>query len=92
MTKPTLLTLTDWQTMRRALNDAMNDRASYADTWVTDAPEAIQARQQVATYETLHVKLFGEASARQMQIERFATMPTISITEMINPGQDDSDV
>lgn len=77
------LTVADWQTIRRALNDAMEDRASFADAYGNVGPEAEKALDQVRRYERLHEKLFGRASQRRKDIARFAAMPSAPITELL---------
>lgn len=76
------LTERDRKTIRRALNDAMDDRASFAGAYGYVGPEAEGALAQVREYERLHVKMFGEASYRAREIERMKQIPRVSITEL----------
>lgn len=77
------LTETDWRTIRRALNDAMDERASYAEAWGADTTEGSTAAEKVKQYEALHQKLFGEASARQQQLDEDDATPSVSIFELM---------
>lgn len=70
------------QTIRSALNRAMEDRDSYADAYGRQGPEAEEALKLVREYEALHVKVFGEPSFRQSEIERLKTIPTKTIQEI----------
>lgn len=77
------LTDTDWKLLRRALNDAMDERDSYADAWAQGTPERAEALEYVRRYEALHRKLFGDDSLRQKDMDRFAAMPTVPISELM---------
>jgi hypothetical protein len=79
----TRLTKKDVQTIRRALNDAMDERDSFAAAYEYRGPEAEAAMQRVRDYEALHVKLFGQPSARAAEIKRLAACPTIPITSLM---------
>lgn len=76
------LTAADRKTIRRALNDAISDRSSYADAWPANAPERAAALKLVERYEALHRKMFGEASHRRQVDEALANTPTTSIFEL----------
>lgn len=84
MGKPSQLTDKDWETIRRALNDAMEDRASFADSYGGNGPEVVAALNLVKRYEKLHQKLFGSRSQRQQLIDADASHPTVSIFELMD--------
>lgn len=76
------------QTMRLALNDAIEWRMSLAASWSSDTPEHAAAKTRADEYEAMHVYMFGEPSNYQKGIEADATSPTVSI---FNIARSDTD-
>lgn len=76
------LTEADKRTIRRALCDAMDERMSYADAYSMRGPEAEEAIALARSYEALHVKMFGEPSHRQRELDRLAATPMVSIFDI----------
>lgn len=80
------LTAKDWRIIRVALNHAMDERDGFADAYSYKGPEADAAMLAVREFEALHQKLFGECSARQQLIERYAALPSAPITKLFAAG------
>lgn len=78
----TVLTADDMRTIRSAINYAMDERDSYADAFGYKGPEAERAMATMRRFEALHVKLFGEPSAFQQEIEASKKTKKISIFEL----------
>lgn len=82
MTRPRL-TDADWQTIRQALNHAIEERESYADAVFNDPVHHKRAVNACKKFEALHVKMFGEPSSVAKQAAADAVAPTISLFDLV---------
>ena len=73
--------MTDRQTLRRALYDAIEWRQSYAESWSTGEPERVKAEAQVAEYRRLLLKRYGDD--RTPGESRMKNAKLVSIFEIV---------
>ena len=84
------LTKADLVTIAQALNHAIDERDSLADAYAHTGPEAQKAAAAVKAFEALYVKLFGEPSGRQRDIDDLAKVPLVTIYEISKRGPDNA--
>lgn len=78
----TQLTRKDVQTIRSALNRAIDERLSLADAYSNQGPEAEEALALVSRYEKLHAKIFGEPSDHVRHEAYLKAQPMKTIQEI----------
>lgn len=72
----------DLDTIRIALNCAIDERDGYADAYNNKGPDAKRAIALVTRFEKLHVKMFGCETARKTMHREMAAMSRINIHEL----------
>jgi hypothetical protein len=82
------LTEEDLNTIRFALNCAIEERESFAEAYSNVGPEAERALSNVKRFEKLHKKLFNEASTVQQSKEYFNSLTKVSLHELKDNSKD----
>lgn len=82
------LTEEDLNTIRFALNYAIDERESFAEAYHRTGQEAELALSNVKRFEELHKKIFGEASGVQQRKDYFNSLTSVSLHELKDNTKD----